>query len=207
MPPRDYYAALTATAVAVIANVAYWYYVRRRDTAELAAARAELATRKSRGERDGARAGVTFSVSATSGGGAKEPGSGAASPREPVRVYLDGCFDMLHYGHANALRQAKAAGDVLVVGLVNDAEIVLNKGSQPVMTEDERYAALVACKFVDEVIRDAPYNLHKDWVDELISKHVRGRGESARVPVRARAHTRASLTPPTAPSPPTICRK
>lgn len=179
MPARDYVGALTAvTAVAVFANVAYWYYVRRRDVAELAAARAELATRKSRSERDGARVGVTFSVSASGGGAAKEASSGAASPREPVRVYLDGCFDMLHYGHANALRQAKAAGDVLVVGLVNDAEIVLNKGSQPVMTEDERYAALVACKFVDEVIRDAPYNLHKDWVDELISKHVRACGRT-----------------------------
>ena len=91
--------------------------------------------------------------------------------RKPRRIYMDGCFDMLHYGHANALRQAKKEGDVLVVGLVNDEEIVVNKGTPPVMCEAERYAALAACKFVDEIIRDAPYNLHKDWVDRLVAAH------------------------------------
>lgn len=75
-----------------------------------------------------------------------------ASERRKVRVYIDGCFDMLHYGHSNALRQALATGDELVVGLINDEEIVRNKGSPPVMSEGERYEALKANKFVTEVI-------------------------------------------------------
>ncbi|OAY69478.1 Ethanolamine-phosphate cytidylyltransferase [Ananas comosus] len=57
--------------------------------------------------------------------------------KRPVRVYMDGCFDLMHYGHANALRQAKSLGDVLVVGVVSDEEIVANKGP-PVLSMEER---------------------------------------------------------------------
>lgn len=57
--------------------------------------------------------------------------------KKPVRVYMDGCFDMMHYGHCNALRQARALGDELVVGVVSDQEIIANKGP-PVMSLDER---------------------------------------------------------------------
>ena len=54
-----------------------------------------------------------------------------------VRVYMDGCFDMMHYGHCNALRQARALGDQLVVGVVSDPEIIANKGP-PVTPLKER---------------------------------------------------------------------
>ncbi|ORY98790.1 hypothetical protein BCR43DRAFT_530230 [Syncephalastrum racemosum] len=80
-----------------------------------------------------------------------------SEPKKPVRVWVDGCFDMMHYGHANALRQAKSMGDILVVGVHSDAEITKNKGP-PVMREDERYAAVAACKWVDQVVPNAPYN-------------------------------------------------
>lgn len=69
----------------------------------------------------------------------KKRGSGGKG-RRPVRVYMDGCFDLMHYGHANALRQAKALGDELVVGIVGDEEIIANKGP-PVLSMDERYAS------------------------------------------------------------------
>ncbi|KAI9314965.1 hypothetical protein BX666DRAFT_1965236 [Dichotomocladium elegans] len=77
--------------------------------------------------------------------------------KKPVRVWVDGCFDMMHYGHANALRQAKAMGDVLVVGVHSDEEIAKNKGPT-VMKEEERYAAVAACKWADQVVPNAPYN-------------------------------------------------
>jgi len=88
----------------------------------------------------------------------------------PIRVYMDGCFDLMHFGHANALRQARACGDVLVVGVVNDAEIRRCKGP-PVMTEEERVAAVSAVKWVDEVIPDVPYDVSAEFTQELFDKY------------------------------------
>lgn len=65
------------------------------------------------------------------------PNKNKEKQKKKVRVYMDGCFDMMHYGHANALRQARALGDELVVGVVSDEEIKANKGP-PVMSMDER---------------------------------------------------------------------
>eukprot|EP00963_Diacronema_lutheri_P007138 scaffold626_cov337-Pavlova_lutheri.AAC.23 len=90
--------------------------------------------------------------------------------RRPVRVYMDGCFDMMHYGHFNALRQAKACGDVLVVGVVPDAEIRRCKGP-PVLTEEERLAMVRGVKWVDEVIPGVPYDVGEDFLEELFVKH------------------------------------
>lgn len=54
-------------------------------------------------------------------------------------TYLFYSYDMMHFGHANSLRQAKALGQKLIVGVHTDAEITKHKGP-PVFTEQERYA-------------------------------------------------------------------
>ncbi|GLT41682.1 hypothetical protein SLA2020_157260 [Shorea laevis] len=87
-----------------------------------------------------------------------------------VRVYMDGCFDMMHYGHCNALRQARALGDQLVVGVVSDAEIIANKGP-PVTPLHERMIMVKAVKWVDEVICDAPYAINEDFMKKLFNEY------------------------------------
>ena len=62
----------------------------------------------------------------------------------------------MHSGHYNAIRQAKALGDILVVGVHSDAEIARNK-REPVMKNEQRMAAVKACKWADEVVFDVPY--------------------------------------------------
>ncbi|GAB2267424.1 Ethanolamine-phosphate cytidylyltransferase [Dionaea muscipula] len=90
--------------------------------------------------------------------------------KKPIRVFVDGCFDPMHYGHANALRQAKAFGDVLVVGVISDEGITANKGP-PVFSLLERVALVNGLKWVDEVIPNIPYSLTEELMKSLLGEH------------------------------------
>lgn len=75
---------------------------------------------------------------------------------EPAKIYVDGGFDLVHSGHYNAIRQAKALGDYLVVGVNSDADILKTKGPT-ILNVRERAEILRHCKFVDEVAPDMEY--------------------------------------------------
>ncbi len=68
-------------------------------------------------------------------------------------VFTNGCFDLLHPGHIRTLEEARALGDVLVVGLNRDASVREAKGdSRPVVAEEERAELLAALEAVDFVV-------------------------------------------------------
>lgn len=102
------------------------------------------------------------------------PGFGILQKRKrakkPIRVFIDGCFDLMHYGHANALRQAKALGDELVVGVISDEGIAVNKGP-PVFSMEERLALVNGLKWVDEAIPVTPYMLTEELMKSLLNEH------------------------------------
>lgn len=85
--------------------------------------------------------------------------------KKPIRVWCDGCYDMVHFGHANSLRQAKALGDYLIVGVHTDEEITKHKGP-PVFNQEERYKMVRGIKWVDEVVEGAPYVTTLETLDK-----------------------------------------
>ena len=85
----------------------------------------------------------------------------ASIGKKPVIAWVDGCFDGMHFGHANLLRQAKQLCDFLIVGVHSDKDIEHNKGPT-VMKDRERYLAVAACKWSDMVVPNAPYNTEID---------------------------------------------
>lgn len=68
-----------------------------------------------------------------------------------TRVLADGCFDPLHYGHIRYLRAAAELGDIVIVRVAHDAEIVL-KGRRPFQTLIERMATLDALSMVTRAV-------------------------------------------------------
>jgi rfaE bifunctional protein nucleotidyltransferase chain/domain len=67
-------------------------------------------------------------------------------------VFTNGCFDILHVGHVRYLQQARAQGDLLVVGLNSDASVRQLKGPErPVQNELNRAEILAALSCIDYV--------------------------------------------------------
>lgn len=81
------------------------------------------------------------------------------------RVYVDMVGDLFHPGHVALLREARRHGDWLVVGVLSDDTAASYK-RRPVMTLAERVAVIGSCRYVDEVVPDAPFRVTQDFLDE-----------------------------------------
>ncbi|EFW19849.1 hypothetical protein D8B26_003649 [Coccidioides posadasii str. Silveira] len=84
-------------------------------------------------------------------------------PIRKERIWIDGCFDFSHHGHAGAMLQARRLGQELFVGVHSDEEILENKGPT-VMTLAERVAAVDACRWASKSIPHAPYVTSLPWI-------------------------------------------
>ena len=103
-------------------------------------------------------------------------------------VFTNGCFDLLHVGHVRYLAAARDAGDLLIVGLNDDASVRRLKGaSRPLVPQEARaevVAALTAVDYVTLFSDDTPYALIRavqpdvlvkgtDWAaDEVVGRDI-----------------------------------
>ena len=89
-------------------------------------------------------------------------------------VFTNGCFDILHRGHAEYLAKAKSPGDVLVVGLNSYSSVQKIKGpKRPLNNQKDRAIVLAALEAVDYVVifsEDTPYKLIKAVKPDVLVK-------------------------------------
>lgn len=89
-------------------------------------------------------------------------------------VFTNGCFDVLHAGHVDYLNKAKAAGDVLILGLNSDASVKRIKGEmRPIVKEEERAFILSNLKAVDYVTlfeEDTPHEIISELIPDILVK-------------------------------------
>ncbi len=89
-------------------------------------------------------------------------------------VFTNGCFDILHAGHTRYLEEARAFGDILVVGLNSDKSIKSIKGNKrPIVEEAQRAEVLAALRSVDYVVlfdEDTPARLIETVKPDILVK-------------------------------------
>lgn len=89
-------------------------------------------------------------------------------------VFTNGCFDILHRGHADYLAFARDQGDALCVGLNSDASVRRNKGpTRPVNPEADRAFVLASLRAVDFVVifdEDEPKDLIAKILPQVLVK-------------------------------------
>lgn len=89
----------------------------------------------------------------------------ATNPVKPGRVYADIVGDLLHAGHIEFFKNARAFGDYLIIGVLSDEDVASYK-RVPILTLEERVAMIQACRYVDEVIVAPPLRTTEEWLKE-----------------------------------------
>ena len=73
--------------------------------------------------------------------------------------------DLFHYGHIEFLKKASALGDYLLVGICSDKAVQAYKRN-PILNADERAASVAGCRYVDEVVPNAPWIMDAAWIEK-----------------------------------------
>jgi ethanolamine-phosphate cytidylyltransferase len=73
--------------------------------------------------------------------------------------------DLFHIGHLNLIRRSSEIGDYLIVGIHSDKSVESYK-RKPIIEDSQRYEIVKSCRYVDEVVEDAPLVITRDFIEQ-----------------------------------------
>ena len=89
------------------------------------------------------------------------------------KVFVNGCFDILHRGHIELFREAKSLGNKLLVAIDSDKRVSELKGpSRPINKQEDRKFILESIKYIDDVVtfdsEDNLINIIKQYEPDIM---------------------------------------
>jgi cytidyltransferase-like protein len=87
--------------------------------------------------------------------------------KKPVKVFVSGCYDIIHAGHVQFFEDAKALGDHLTVCFASNAVLLLSKKRESALPEDNKKALLASLRPVDEVVSSSDLHPIFDFVQHV----------------------------------------
>ena len=85
-----------------------------------------------------------------------------------IKVWTNGCFDILHRGHIEMFEYAKSLGDVLIVGIDSDERVKKDKGEgRPINNLDDRAIVLQSIKYIDRVVEFDSTNELRNLIKDI----------------------------------------
>ena len=86
-------------------------------------------------------------------------------------AYTYGVYDMFHVGHLNLFRRIKDNFDKLIVGVHNDEQVITYK-QKPIIPYKDRLEIIKSCKYVDDIVENAPLIITNQILDEFNADYV-----------------------------------
>jgi cytidyltransferase-like protein len=86
-----------------------------------------------------------------------------------IKVFVSGCYDIIHGGHVEFFKQARALGDYLIVSFASDEVLEKYKGRKSALPMPHKKFLLESIKYVDEVLPSSnPENPILDFKDNFL---------------------------------------
>ena len=86
---------------------------------------------------------------------------------KPINIYVDGVFDLTHYGHFALFEKIKTVYpySTLIIGVSSDEDCIQHK-KKTILTQDERCKMISYCKYVDIILKKIPWIIDENFLEK-----------------------------------------